>query len=227
MGGMLFGSQGSPTVVGPAAMYGPFAGQFVQALGRMFGQPLPGVTPLEQATVQGAFQAAQPQLAMTQDVATGKYLPGQQAGNPFLQSLQGMLSNQADVARRQMEAEAQRSGMTSSSDYMRNRGILEGQIAGQQAGVLAPFWQQGLQTALGAQQQMGGMGQQLLSMAGLPRQVAQQNQMSPFQMGLGLLEHMRFPHVIPGQNEPGLLSAFAPFLGGGTKPWFLNQGAEQ
>lgn len=180
------------------------------AVSRLFQQPGPGVTPLEESTIRGQFQQAPTVTNPLLSTAAGGFLPGGPNQNPFISSLIGGVEQQGDVARRQLASAAQRAGALTGTDYLNAASGLEGNLAGQRGRVLADVFEQERGRQLQAPGILGGVGQQLLSSAGLPRQVATEATMRPFQIGSQLL-HGGGGQVIPGSTAP---SPFASLIGG-------------
>jgi len=199
----------------PPALH-PFREQMVKAVANMFGQPGGGVTPLEESTIRGTFQQAQPMTEEMMRTAQGSYLPGQANANPFMQSLVQSVEGQGDIARRQLAGAAQKAGVLSGgSDYMQQAGQLESQLYNQKGNIFANVFENERGRQMQAPGQMMNMGQGLLGMAGVPRQVATDSMLRPFQLGQGLMGGSS--QVTPGSRQPSpfasLLSGLAPFFG--------------
>lgn len=184
-------------VSGVSPALAPFQAQLAQAIAQLFGAPGPGVTPLEQSTIEGGFAAGGPMASSLATTAAGGYLPGVDAsgnptgnGNPFTAGLLNYMNQQGDIARRNLASAAQRSGAfasTGNQGYLGQASLLESQLAGQRDQVLSQQYEQERNLQQGAPGQAVGLGQYLLGSAAIPRQVAYQSTMNPYAMGLQLL----------------------------------------
>jgi hypothetical protein len=241
MGGFFSPTQTAQPIVqsgGPPASYSPFAQSFVNALGNLFQTPAGGkVTPLEQNTIMQAYQGALGPAAFNANMASGGFLPTLDAngnptsGNPFMRGLLGQFQQQEDVQNRSLASAAQRAGALNSTDYLTQQRLQNQQMQNNVNATLANMFQG--QEAL-AQQATGtgfNLAQGLLGMAGLPRTVATDATLQPFQMGLQLLG----PFSGMSQSQGGQVqtgpSPFASMvsgltaLAGAAAPFFGNRPA--
>ena len=216
MGG-AFSPQQTPTQVVDALppALGPFREQLIRAFSGLVGNPAGGVTPLEEATIRGSFQQAEPARNLLDQQVRGQYLPGQARGNPFLQGLEQNFERSADIARRQLGAAAQRAGALNSTDYLRQSSDLEAGLAGQRASIFSPIYESERDRQISSVGQLGQLGQGLLGMAAHPRNVATAATYQPLEYALRLLGGGS-SSVIPGRTSPSpfasLLSAAANFV---------------
>lgn len=216
MGG-AFSPQQTPTQVvdnTPAAL-GPFREQLIRAFGGLVGNPAGGVTPLEEGTIRGAFQQAEPARNMLDQQVRGQYLPGQAQGNPFLSAFQADFDRGADISRRQLAAAAQRSGALSSTDYTRQASDLEANLAAKRGSIFGQLYESERGRQNDSVGQLGQLAQGLLGMAAHPRNVATAATYQPLEYALRLLSSGS-SSVIPGKTSPSpfasLLSAAAQFV---------------
>lgn len=238
MGG-FFGQQQQPaTVVSPInPAVSPFFEQLIQAVARQFQSPVGGVTPLEESTIRGAFQNAEPSRQMLQQTVQGQYLPPGQAAqpgqqpdvsnvNPFLGSLMQGLERQGDVARRQLASAAQRAGALTGTDYTRQASDLEANLASGRGQLLSDVYGTERNRQFQAVPQLQQLGSSLLGFAGVPRQVATEATRYPFQLGANLIGAGGSPQYIPGKTSPSpfssLLGGFGQLLGAGAFPNFFG-----
>lgn len=217
MGG-FFQAQPPQTVSGLPPELSPFLRQMTQAVAGLFGAPS-GISPLEEGTVRGVFQSADPARQLLQQQVSGQYLPGTPGGNenPFIQQLMAGMTRQDDLSQRQLASAAQRSGALNSTDYLRQSADLAAQGGERRAGLLSDIYSQERQYQNQAVPGQIGLGQALLGFAGYPRQqyMAGPNvPRFPFEAGASLLGG----GGAQGQTIPGQPSPFASLLGG-LAPW--------
>ena len=217
MGG-FFSPQQQPTqVISPIpAEFGPFAQELIQAVANLFTQPGQGVTPLERATIEGAFQQAVPAQQLLDYTLRGGFLPGTTGAeaNPFVGALMQGLEAQGELARRQWASQAQRAGALSGTDYLQGAAALESALAQKRGELLSGLYEQERARQMGAIPALQGLGQSLLGLASIPREVATEHARWPFGLGTTLVTAGR-GEVIPGKTGP---SPFAEMLGG-LAPW--------
>jgi len=213
MGGMFQPQQTPAQVISPIPQeLGPFAQQLIQAVSQIFMNPGQGVTPLEESTIRGIFQQAEPARGLLDATLRGEYLPGADASNanPFLGALMQGIEAQGDVARRQLGSAAQRAGMLGSTDYLNQASGLESSLTQKRNEQLFNLYGQERDRQYGSIGALGSLGQMLLGTAGVPRQVATEQTRYPYELGTGLLTGNRAA-VSPGTSGP---SPFASLLSG-------------